>query len=266
MYCNKCGKEIPENVKFCPNCGNKIKGKTEDLLEVKEKEEEKEDEKEIEEVKEKEEQKDDEKEKEISKPGLNNSKKKTIGIFIVLLMIIVGLAGYVGFDLFSNKNNPKNEKVNTVSKKSIDKKDKKEGEDKDNQDENNADQYKEDEENTLKETPENEDSNATSSIIEGETAITEDNPNKFTCGYVFPESDSRYLNEEDLMYETSQKLALGRNEIYARHGYVFKTEPYKTYFEHKDWYAQDPSFKGGDSSLNEFEKYNIKLFLKYEND
>ena len=24
MYCGKCGKQVPENANFCPNCGNKI--------------------------------------------------------------------------------------------------------------------------------------------------------------------------------------------------------------------------------------------------
>lgn len=28
MFCEKCGKEIKDNVKFCPFCGNKVSGKS----------------------------------------------------------------------------------------------------------------------------------------------------------------------------------------------------------------------------------------------
>jgi len=29
MFCSHCGKEIPENSKFCPNCGGEVKGPSE---------------------------------------------------------------------------------------------------------------------------------------------------------------------------------------------------------------------------------------------
>lgn len=29
MFCGNCGKKIPDNVKFCPFCGNKNEKKTE---------------------------------------------------------------------------------------------------------------------------------------------------------------------------------------------------------------------------------------------
>ena len=29
MFCEKCGKEIKDNVKFCPFCGNKVSEKVE---------------------------------------------------------------------------------------------------------------------------------------------------------------------------------------------------------------------------------------------
>ena len=36
--------------------------------------------------------------------------------------------------------------------------------------------------------------------------------------YIFPESDSRLLTEEDFEGKTKAELRLGRNEIFARHG------------------------------------------------
>ncbi|WP_241428102.1 YARHG domain-containing protein [Clostridium sp. DJ247] len=32
---------------------------------------------------------------------------------------------------------------------------------------------------------------------------------------------------------SKEELALVRNEIFARHGYVFQTDPYKSYFNGK---------------------------------
>ena len=46
-------------------------------------------------------------------------------------------------------------------------------------------------------------------------------------------------------------LSYIRNEIYARHGYIFKTEPYKSYFESKTWYLPNPNFSENDFSESE---------------
>ena len=56
-----------------------------------------------------------------------------------------------------------------------------------------------------------------------------------------------------------------RNEIYARHGYIFGTEPYKSYFNSKSWYSPDSSFKGDDKELNEYEVANVKTIKSVEN-
>ena len=55
-----------------------------------------------------------------------------------------------------------------------------------------------------------------------------------------------------------------RNEIYARHGYIFTTEPYKSYFNSKSWYTPDPSFKGDDKELNEYELENVRTIKSVE--
>lgn len=83
--------------------------------------------------------------------------------------------------------------------------------------------------------------------------------------YIFQDSDKYKLTDSQLKKLTGHDLMLGRNEIFARHGYVFKKEPFKSYFEAKSWYTPNPSFKGSDSQLSSVEKYNINLILKYEN-
>lgn len=79
--------------------------------------------------------------------------------------------------------------------------------------------------------------------------------------YLFP-SDRVYITGSDLDYRGRYEISLIRNEIYARHGYIFKTEPYKTYFEDKDWYYPNEYFS--ESSFNDIEKANVKFITEYE--
>jgi hypothetical protein len=84
-------------------------------------------------------------------------------------------------------------------------------------------------------------------------------------GYIIPGSNSKYLTDKDISSFTINQLAFARNEIYARHGYVFKKQIYKDYFSSKSWYTPDLSFKGNYNDLNKYEKYNVTLIQKYEN-
>lgn len=79
--------------------------------------------------------------------------------------------------------------------------------------------------------------------------------------FLFP-SDTEYITEADLNGKTQQEVAFIRNEIYARRGYVFTTEPYITYFSEKDWYTPDPTFDG--STFNEIESANKTFIIEYE--
>jgi len=80
--------------------------------------------------------------------------------------------------------------------------------------------------------------------------------------YFLPASDKKVMSEEDVANLTKDQLRLARNEIYARHGYVFKSEDLQTYFSSKSWYLPDQSFDG---SLNEIEKENVN-FIKARED
>lgn len=82
--------------------------------------------------------------------------------------------------------------------------------------------------------------------------------------YLISDSDVRYLNKDELSIYNKEELALIRNEIYARHGYIFNQEPFKSYFNQKEWYIPNSYFKGSDSELNSFEKENVKLIQKLE--
>lgn len=83
--------------------------------------------------------------------------------------------------------------------------------------------------------------------------------------YIFPKSGTEKLLDSDISKLNKENLILARNEIFARHGFVFKTEEYKSYFSNKSWYKPNPAFKGFDGELNDVEVYNINFIKKYEN-
>ncbi len=64
---------------------------------------------------------------------------------------------------------------------------------------------------------------------------------------------------EGLFIEDARKL---RNEIYARHGKVFKDKTMQNYFASFDWYKPDPKFN--EKSLNKAERKNYAAILAYE--
>ncbi|MGE9943240.1 YARHG domain-containing protein [Bariatricus sp. SGI.161] len=84
--------------------------------------------------------------------------------------------------------------------------------------------------------------------------------------YIFPDSDSKYLSEDEVRQVTVDKLKIGRNEIYARHGVVFESEELQTYFKERSWYKEKISFNdfNADAELNDFEKKNVELIKKVE--
>ena len=64
---------------------------------------------------------------------------------------------------------------------------------------------------------------------------------------------------EGMFREDARKL---RNEIYARHGMVFKDKTLRNYFSSLDWYKPDPKYT--DASLSAIEKGNAAAILAYE--
>lgn len=85
-------------------------------------------------------------------------------------------------------------------------------------------------------------------------------------GYILPDSNSRYLTETDLQGLDQDTLRLARNEIYARHDRLFKTEDLNTYFSQQSWYHGYLSAdEFDDSVLNEYERSNLELIKSIEN-
>lgn len=82
--------------------------------------------------------------------------------------------------------------------------------------------------------------------------------------YIIPDSSSRYLTKEELYQYDKSSLGFIRNEIFARHGYVFKNKDYRNYFTSMPWYLPDSRFKGTLKELNPVEKHNVELIQSIE--
>jgi hypothetical protein len=84
------------------------------------------------------------------------------------------------------------------------------------------------------------------------------------------DGDKRYYTTDDIggygaspddLYSRFYVKVL-RNEIYARHGKIFKSESLQAVFANLKWYKPNPNFK--ESMLNEYEKANANFILNYE--
>lgn len=87
--------------------------------------------------------------------------------------------------------------------------------------------------------------------------------------FIFSDSSSRYLTDGEITARLSSMSGSpvsdsfaqdAINEIYARHGYVFRTPAIRAYYEAQAWYSPDQSYDG---SLNAAEQYNIGLLSGY---
>lgn len=88
--------------------------------------------------------------------------------------------------------------------------------------------------------------------------------NGFVSGgsYFLPDSNVRLYTEEELEQYDLETLGFMRNEILARHGYVFKKDKYKNHFGAMSWYAPNPDFAYG--MLNETEMENVETIKALE--
>lgn len=82
--------------------------------------------------------------------------------------------------------------------------------------------------------------------------------------YLF-DSDKEYITYEYLNTKTQDEIRLILNEIYARHGYIFKSEVYKQYFLNQSWYV--PRYSSdveAEQYFNGIERQNKIIIANYE--
>ena len=79
--------------------------------------------------------------------------------------------------------------------------------------------------------------------------------------YIIPYSSAVELDESDLELLTAQELTYARNEIFARHGYVFNSYELNGYFRTKGWYHPDTNYSG---ILQGVEQKNASFISNYQ--
>lgn len=75
--------------------------------------------------------------------------------------------------------------------------------------------------------------------------------------------ENKTITEPMLRGLSLHELRLLRNEVYARHGRMFRAEWLQQYFFFQPWYAPDENFK--DEELSGNDKVNVETIVKYEN-
>lgn len=81
--------------------------------------------------------------------------------------------------------------------------------------------------------------------------------------YIISSSNSVELDFKSLNDYDAEELLIAKNEIFARYGYIFKSQPnLQLYFESKSWYKANPSYSG--ELLKEVEEYNLGMIKSLE--
>lgn len=86
--------------------------------------------------------------------------------------------------------------------------------------------------------------------------------------YLMYDINSRYISADEISGWSSYNLAALRNEIYARHGRMFTTPEWSSYFANKTWYVPTYSADYFDANVgsffNDYEWANLEVILKVE--
>lgn len=104
--------------------------------------------------------------------------------------------------------------------------------------------------------------------IESDEAFQPDNAQPEAAGMQSSSSSlssllsTRKLTYSDISSLSKPQLRILRNEIYARHGYIFKSADLKAYFSKYPWYK--PLYGDVTSKMSGIEKYNAAFIKKYE--
>jgi uncharacterized membrane protein len=78
----------------------------------------------------------------------------------------------------------------------------------------------------------------------------------------YPQASDRLLTVYDVNGRSPYELKIMRNEIFARHGYIFKTDDMRTYFNNTSWYR--PMYYDVNDKLSDVERQNVDLIKKFE--
>lgn len=231
-FCENCGAPLEDDALFCESCGEKVEAGEGSPVEVAAPETEAEEQAENEEIKPEAEP---EVIKEEIKPEVVKEKSGSIKKWIfggVAAVAVIGLT--VSLTVFFTQGNSGNEEAGKGQ----------------NQTANAVESATPEPTEAVTPTPE-------------VTAVPTEAPD---MSYVLAESNTKYLKNADVKGMSKANLRLARNEIYARHGYIFSDGELTAFFEKKAWY--NPTVKKSkwkDDVLNKYEKANVTFLYNKEN-
>lgn len=78
----------------------------------------------------------------------------------------------------------------------------------------------------------------------------------------YPIASTRELKQEEVLNLTADEMKTMRNEIYARHGYIFQNKEMLAHFSKMPWYK--PAHADVREMLTPLEKKNIALIKEME--
>ena len=77
-------------------------------------------------------------------------------------------------------------------------------------------------------------------------------------GQIFPDSSSQVIDAARIKALSDADLKYAINEVYARHGYIFKSEDLKNYYKQFSWYHESvPASQFTTSMFNSTERANV---------
>jgi YARHG domain len=102
----------------------------------------------------------------------------------------------------------------------------------------------------------------------GKTETYTSSKNRVASDAVFKiNASTQKLTEKELKNLRKLDMEIIKNAVFARHGYAFKKQTYRSFFEQTDWYI--PVSNNVDNELSTMEKDNVVLlnrFIKYAED
>ncbi len=94
-------------------------------------------------------------------------------------------------------------------------------------------------------------------------------PPQASWGGRWPWTSQRLVQPQELMSLSLRELEVMRNEIYARHGWIFRRPDLRSYFESQPWYRprSDNAYYSNqqvEAELNPIERKNIQIITSRE--
>lgn len=183
------------------------------------------------------------------KPEKSGNKSVLIAV-IISIVVLACAGGVIGWLLFGNDKTESADAEPTAASEVL--------EDDDEEPTERARRKDDDEEETERPRRYNDDED------EEDEEETERPSDDDSDEYLF-ESDKRYITESYLDGCTKEEVRLILNEMYARHGYIFKSEEYYNYFMQKSWYH--PRYDNQEEAqrlFNKYEEENRLAIIDYE--